>query len=154
MKPRLKLLSKRIVYLASVKKANSFVTAAAAAATSLCLLSHQPTIVTATASSAFVSRGGGRQQHQLTVRTFFDSSFFAGRMSSAYTTERDGTTITVAPKNEADQSGLVVICHGLGDTAEGFAGQCNICCDCGFCVEASHFINLKVWLLLLLLLLF
>lgn len=28
--------------------------------------------------------------------------------------------MTVAPKNEAEQSGLVVICHGLGDTAEGF----------------------------------
>eukprot|EP00522_Entomoneis_paludosa_P008893 CAMPEP_0172450766 /NCGR_PEP_ID=MMETSP1065-20121228/8991_1 /TAXON_ID=265537 /ORGANISM="Amphiprora paludosa, Strain CCMP125" /LENGTH=281 /DNA_ID=CAMNT_0013202587 /DNA_START=265 /DNA_END=1110 /DNA_ORIENTATION=- len=37
-------------------------------------------------------------------------------------TERsnDGT-IVVSPKNEADQSALVVISHGLGDTAEGFA---------------------------------
>ena len=43
-------------------------------------------------------------------------------MSSTHTTERDGTgTITVSPKNEAAQSGLVVIMHGLGDTAEGFA---------------------------------
>ena len=40
---------------------------------------------------------------------------------STYTTERSGSgTITVAPRNEASQSGLVVICHGLGDTAEGF----------------------------------
>jgi hypothetical protein len=39
---------------------------------------------------------------------------------STHVTERDGTgTITVAPKNEANQSGLVVVCHGLGDTAEG-----------------------------------
>lgn len=29
--------------------------------------------------------------------------------------------ITVSPRNEADQSALVVICHGLGDTSEGFA---------------------------------
>ena len=37
------------------------------------------------------------------------------------TTERSGDgTITVSPSNEADQSALVVICHGLGDTAEGF----------------------------------
>ena len=38
------------------------------------------------------------------------------------TTERtsDGL-ITVSPKNEGDQSALVVISHGLGDTAEGFA---------------------------------
>jgi len=32
----------------------------------------------------------------------------------------DGTVV-VSPKNEADQSALVVICHGLGDTSEGFA---------------------------------
>ena len=38
-----------------------------------------------------------------------------------FTTERSGGTITVSPKNEADQSGLVVICHGLGDTADGFS---------------------------------
>ena len=36
-------------------------------------------------------------------------------------TERSGGTITVSPRNEAEQSGLVVICHGLGDTAEGFS---------------------------------
>jgi len=41
---------------------------------------------------------------------------------STFTTERtsDGL-ITVSPKNEGDQSALVVITHGLGDTAEGFA---------------------------------
>jgi len=40
----------------------------------------------------------------------------------AFSTERSGDgTITVTPQNEADQSALVVICHGLGDTAEGFA---------------------------------
>lgn len=44
------------------------------------------------------------------------------RMASSSITERgaDGT-ITVSPKNESDQNALVVICHGLGDTAEGFA---------------------------------
>eukprot|EP00562_Extubocellulus_spinifer_P005915 CAMPEP_0178529310 /NCGR_PEP_ID=MMETSP0696-20121128/32265_1 /TAXON_ID=265572 /ORGANISM="Extubocellulus spinifer, Strain CCMP396" /LENGTH=260 /DNA_ID=CAMNT_0020161017 /DNA_START=140 /DNA_END=922 /DNA_ORIENTATION=- len=37
------------------------------------------------------------------------------------TTERSGDgTVTVSPTNEADQSALVVICHGLGDSAEGF----------------------------------
>jgi hypothetical protein len=41
--------------------------------------------------------------------------------SMSFVTERDGSgTITVSPRNEADQSGLVVISHGLGDTAEGF----------------------------------
>jgi len=35
-------------------------------------------------------------------------------------TRKDGT-ITVSPKNEATQSALMVICHGLGDSAEGFA---------------------------------
>lgn len=42
--------------------------------------------------------------------------------SKTHITERDGSgTITVSPRNEAEQSGLVVISHGLGDTAEGFA---------------------------------
>lgn len=41
---------------------------------------------------------------------------------STFTTERTGDgLITVSPKNEGDQSALVVITHGLGDTAEGFA---------------------------------
>ena len=39
-----------------------------------------------------------------------------------FATERSGDgTITLTPQNEADQSALMVICHGLGDTAEGFA---------------------------------
>jgi alpha-beta hydrolase superfamily lysophospholipase len=41
--------------------------------------------------------------------------------SMSFTTERNGGTITISPQNEGDQSGLVVICHGLGDTSEGFA---------------------------------
>lgn len=38
----------------------------------------------------------------------------------SYTTTRNDGTITVSPKNEASQSALIVICHGLGDSAEGF----------------------------------
>lgn len=39
----------------------------------------------------------------------------------SFLTERaDNGVITVSPRNEAQQSGLVVICHGLGDSAEGF----------------------------------
>ncbi len=42
--------------------------------------------------------------------------------SRTHITERDAQgTITVSPRNEAKQSGLVVISHGLGDSAEGFA---------------------------------
>ena len=38
------------------------------------------------------------------------------------TIERSGDgTLTVSPANESDQSALVVICHGLGDSSEGFA---------------------------------
>lgn len=41
---------------------------------------------------------------------------------STHITERDGAgTITVSPRNEASQSALMVICHGLGDSAEGFS---------------------------------
>lgn len=47
------------------------------------------------------------------------ASFYSPSMS---VTERDASgTITISPRNEADQSALVVIAHGLGDTAEGFA---------------------------------
>ena len=48
-------------------------------------------------------------------------------------TERDGKgTITVSPKRESDQSGLLVISHGLGDSAEGFVDvvevrKCRLC---------------------------
>lgn len=39
-----------------------------------------------------------------------------------HTTTRQGDgTITVTPQNEADQSATVVICHGLGDSSEGFS---------------------------------
>ena len=38
-----------------------------------------------------------------------------------HTTTRQGDgTITVTPTNEANQSATIIICHGLGDTSEGF----------------------------------
>ena len=40
-------------------------------------------------------------------------------MSTTIIRDNDGT-ITLTPKQETDQSALVVICHGLGDSAEGF----------------------------------
>lgn len=40
---------------------------------------------------------------------------------STHTTTRNDGTVTIAPRNEASQSALMVICHGLGDSAEGFA---------------------------------
>ena len=40
---------------------------------------------------------------------------------SSHITSRDGKgLITVAPRDESKQSALVVISHGLGDSAEGF----------------------------------
>ena len=49
------------------------------------------------------------------------SSFSTYSQNMNFITERDGKgTITMTPKNEADQSALLVICHGLGDTADGF----------------------------------
>lgn len=42
-----------------------------------------------------------------------------GKMT--FTTTRTDGVITISPKNESKQSALVVICHGLGDSAEGFA---------------------------------
>ena len=40
-------------------------------------------------------------------------------MSTTIIRDNDGT-IALTPKQETDQSALVVICHGLGDSAEGF----------------------------------
>jgi hypothetical protein len=62
------------------------------------------------------------QQSVPSVWAFGSSSRSSSTGSAiSFTTERDGSgTITVSPKNEGDQSALVVICHGLGDTAEGF----------------------------------
>jgi len=37
-----------------------------------------------------------------------------------FSVSQTGTTITFSPKVESEQSGLVVISHGLGDSAEGF----------------------------------
>ena len=48
----------------------------------------------------------------------------------SHSTERSNGTITVAPRNEAAQSALVVICHGLGDSAEGFADVAEVCWFC------------------------
>lgn len=54
--------------------------------------------------------------------TFLNSRRIAAVTAmSAHTTTRNDGVITVAPKNEATQSALMVICHGLGDSAEGFA---------------------------------
>jgi len=51
-----------------------------------------------------------------------NSTAFAYSSMSTHTTERDGKgTIVVSPKDESSQSALIVICHGLGDSAEGFA---------------------------------
>ena len=85
------------------------------AAASLLLLPPQGTSAfTSLRSPAFAAAAtastSNRQQHR------------AMSCSKTHVTERDGSgTITVSPRNEAEQSGLVVISHGLGDTAEGFA---------------------------------
>lgn len=42
------------------------------------------------------------------------------KRSMSSTTIRDNGTITITPKKETDQSALIVIAHGLGDSAEGF----------------------------------
>jgi len=54
----------------------------------------------------------------------------------SFVTVRNGGTITISPKKEETQSGLVVISHGLGDTAEGLV-------DVGEMI-ASQFPHLKV----------
>jgi alpha-beta hydrolase superfamily lysophospholipase len=68
---------------------------------------------------------GTRFRFQLLAPFFFQSaqrSFVSSYFTSMapYVTHRENGVITVSPKVESDQSGLVVICHGLGDSAEGF----------------------------------
>lgn len=57
----------------------------------------------------------------LLLSAFLPASSSFSSYSMSFITERSDGTITVTPKNEADQSALVVITHGLGDSAEGFA---------------------------------
>ena len=84
-----------------------------AAASLLCFPPQGTSAFTSFRSSTFAAAAAtpsNRQQHR------------AMSCSRTHITERDGSgTITVSPRNEAQQSGLVVISHGLGDTAEGFA---------------------------------
>ena len=49
------------------------------------------------------------------------SAFSTSKMTSRPNIERNDGTITVSPANEGDQSALIVISHGLGDSSEGFA---------------------------------
>jgi predicted esterase len=47
-------------------------------------------------------------------------------MSYSVSREGDGL-IVISPKNEAKQTATVVICHGLGDSAEGFEDVAQVC---------------------------
>ena len=73
-----------------------------------------------------------------------------------FITERDGKgTITMTPKNEADQSALLIICHGLGDTSDGFddvaevrrQGELILCffkfAECVLVFSSSHHVVMK-----------
>jgi predicted dienelactone hydrolase len=51
---------------------------------------------------------------------FTTSCLLSPTMSFSTQRTSDGT-ITISPKRAQEQSALVVISHGLGDTAEGFA---------------------------------
>jgi len=50
----------------------------------------------------------------------FSHSRAAAAAMSYHTSRAKGGTITITPRDESKISGLIVICHGLGDTAEGF----------------------------------
>ena len=66
-----------------------------------------------------------------------------------FATERSGDgTITLTPQNEADQSALMVICHGLGDTAEGFADAA----EASVVVAVFAFVCVQYYIIILLLL--
>ncbi len=61
---------------------------------------------------------------------------------STHVIERDGSgTVTVSPRNEGSQSALMVICHGLGDSAEGFADVAEVSSkdSCNALLRSTHF---------------
>ena len=62
-----------------------------------------------------------------TPKTLVASFFTSSSSMAPYVTHRENGVITVSPKVESEQSGLVVICHGLGDTAEGFVDVAEVC---------------------------
>ena len=79
-----------------------------------CLLALYSAVTSQGGIGAFATTHHNRQQQQQQQHRSIMSC------SATHVTERDGSgTVTVSPKNEADQSGLVVIAHGLGDSAEG-----------------------------------
>ena len=97
-------------YLSRRSQQNRLYTFCTAAASFLCLQSQGTFAFPSFASATSPSNHQQRQYH---------ATMSCGR---THITERDGSgTITVSPRNEAKQSGLVVISHGLGDSAEGFA---------------------------------
>lgn len=51
----------------------------------------------------------------------YSSSSSSRKMSTHITTREGNGLITIAPRDESKQSALIVISHGLGDSAEGFA---------------------------------
>ncbi len=84
-----------------------------AAASLLCLPPQGTSAFASFPPSAFAAASAPNEQQR---------QYQAMSCSRTHITERDGSgTITVSPRNEAKQSGLVVISHGLGDSAEGFA---------------------------------
>lgn len=76
------------------------------------------------------------------------SVFAFSRNMSTHSTERSNGTITVAPRNEAAQSALVVICHGLGDSAEGFGDVAEVCLflfESSCCIGLCFFLSLLIY---------
>lgn len=55
---------------------------------------------------------------------------FSLRSMSSFIAERKDGTVIISPRDEASQSALVVISHGLGDTAEGFADVAEVRAHC------------------------
>ena len=73
-------------------------------------LQYRPVIVRRIAAAATFWKPNTTRNTATTTRN----------MSLSPTILRDNGTITITPKTETDQSALIVIAHGLGDSAEGF----------------------------------
>jgi hypothetical protein len=113
--PLLSSLARRLFGPASARRRLGFGAATATLLAASCLLARGG--AGSARSAAFAAAGYGSSPP---LRR--DGKHQGRRMVSASATSRsaDGT-VTVSPRDEASQSALVVFCHGLGDTSEGFA---------------------------------
>ena len=66
--------------------------------------------------------------YSIVFASYYSPLAVAYSTMSTHVTTRDGNgVVTISPRDETKQSALVVISHGLGDSAEGFVDVAEVC---------------------------